>query len=42
VSTRFAYGLVLRGEIESIKLGRSRRIPVEAIARYIESLRQDQ
>ena len=29
------YDLLLRGQIESIKLGRSRRIPVAALERFV-------
>jgi excisionase family DNA binding protein len=34
-----AYIYVLRGELESVKLGRSRRVPVEAIDAFVEKLR---
>ena len=30
------------GEIESVKIGRSRRIPAEEVDRYIERLRRQQ
>ena len=36
------YERVRKGEIESIKLGRSRRIPVDALEAYVERLRQEQ
>lgn len=36
------YELVLTGEIESIKIGRSRRIPVDALTDFIDRKRQDQ
>lgn len=32
------YPLVLAGEIESVKIGRSRRIPVEALEAFIKRL----
>ena len=34
-----AYLYVLRGELESVKLGRSRRVPLQAISDFIERLR---
>ncbi len=36
------YELVLTGEIESIKIGRSRRIPVGALTDFIERKRGEQ
>ena len=33
----FIYELVSKGEIKSIKLGRSRRIPVSALEEFIEA-----
>ena len=33
------WALIASGEIESVRIGRSRRIPTEAIDRYIERLR---
>ena len=33
----FVYQLVSRGEIQSIKLGKSRRIPVSALEKFIEA-----
>ena len=33
------YRLVLSGEVQSVPLGRLRRIPVEALREYIERLR---
>ena len=36
------YELVLTGEIVSIKIGRSRRIPIEALTDYIARLRREQ
>jgi excisionase family DNA binding protein len=36
-----AYIYVLRGELESIKLGRSRRVPIEAIDDFVERLRSE-
>ena len=36
------WALIASGEIESVRIGRSRRIPVEAIDRYVEGLRASQ
>lgn len=36
-----AYIYVLRGDLESVKLGRSRRVPVEAIDAFVERLRAE-
>ncbi len=36
------YELVLRGEIESLKIGRSRRIPADALTAFIERKRQEE
>ena len=33
------WGLVASGELESVKIGRSRRVPVEALNAYVERLR---
>lgn len=35
------YHLVLEGHVDSITVGRLRRIPVEALGEYIERLRRD-
>jgi len=37
-----AYIYVLRGELESVKLGRSRRVPADAIDEFVKKLRADQ
>jgi excisionase family DNA binding protein len=34
------YSLVMSGEIESVTIGRLRRIPVECLAEYVASLRE--
>ncbi len=34
-----AYELLASGELESVHIGRSRRIPVAAVENYVESLR---
>ena len=36
-----AYTYVLRGDLESIKLGRSRRVPVQAIEDFVTKLRAE-
>ncbi len=36
------YELLLRGEIVSITIGRSRRIPMDALTDYIDRLRREQ
>ncbi len=36
------YELVLTHQIESIKIGRSRRIPLDALTDYIDRLRREQ
>ncbi|MFY1703926.1 helix-turn-helix domain-containing protein [Micromonospora sp. WMMA1923] len=36
------YTLISSREVESVKIGRSRRIPQTAIAQYIEKLRREQ
>lgn len=34
-----AYELLASGELESVHIGRSRRVPVVAVENYVESLR---
>jgi excisionase family DNA binding protein len=36
-----AYIYVMKGELESVKLGRSRRVPEQAIDAFIERLRSE-
>jgi excisionase family DNA binding protein len=36
------YELLLAGEIASIKIGRSRRVPLAALSDYVDRLRQEQ
>ena len=36
------YELVLTRQIESVKIGRSRRIPLDALTDYIDRLRREQ
>ena len=33
------YGLVSSGAVESVKIGQLRRIPVDALVRYVDGLR---
>ena len=42
VGRSFAYELVQRGDLPSVKLGRARRVPVAEVRRYIERLREDE
>lgn len=35
------YGLVMTGEIESVLVGRSRRIPAECLDEYVQRLRAE-
>ncbi len=37
-----AYIYVLRGDLESVKLGRSRRVPAEAVDEFVKKLRSEQ
>lgn len=34
------YDALRTGELESVRIGRSRRIPTEAVERYVERLRE--
>ena len=36
------YQLLTKGEIESVKIGRCRRIPLDALTDYIDRLRREQ
>lgn len=42
IGRTLAYRLVLSGEVSSVKLGRSRRIPVWAIEAYVAKLVSEQ
>ena len=42
LSRSMVYELLLRREIESVLIGRSRRIPLEALIAYIDRLRREQ
>lgn len=39
ISRATMFELIRRNEVESIKIGRSRRVPAEALVAYIERLR---
>jgi excisionase family DNA binding protein len=41
VGRTYVYGLLTRGEIRSVKLGKSRRIPTEEIGAYVERLKAE-
>ena len=36
------WGLVTSGELESVKIGRSRRVPIEALGAYVAKLRSNE
>ncbi len=36
------YALIASGELGSVKIGRSRRIPIDALTSYVDSLRRQQ
>jgi excisionase family DNA binding protein len=38
VGRSFLYGVIQRGELSSVKLGRARRVPVDALTKYVEWL----
>lgn len=42
VGRTYVYGLMASGELESIKVGRLRRIPAECVDEYVRRLRQEQ
>ena len=41
ISRTVLFDLLLKGRIDSVKIGRSRRIPPSALQRFIESLATD-
>jgi excisionase family DNA binding protein len=41
VSRTVLWDLLRRGELESVKIGRSRRIPADALKAYVERLRTE-
>lgn len=36
------FALMSEGEVESVKVGRSRRVPCDALRQYVDRLRADQ
>ena len=42
VGRSFLYGVIQRGGLPTVKLGRARRVPVSEIARYVERLQAEQ
>ena len=42
VSRSVIYELIAEGRIDSIRIGKSRRIPVAALAQFVEAQRQQQ
>ncbi len=42
IGRTLAYRLVLRGELPSIKIGRSRRVPAAAVEAYVARLIEEQ
>ncbi|MBG6070071.1 helix-turn-helix domain-containing protein [Micromonospora ureilytica] len=42
ISRAKMFQLLKAGEIESVKIGRSRRIPTEALGAYVDRLRTEQ
>lgn len=41
ISRTAVYDLLGSGVLESVQIGRSRRVPVEALASYVEALRSE-
>ena len=37
VGRSFLYEMIRRGEVQSIRLGRARRVPVSALERFVEA-----
>jgi excisionase family DNA binding protein len=42
VGRSFLYGVIQRGELASVKLGRARRVPVRALEEFVARLVQEQ
>jgi excisionase family DNA binding protein len=42
VGRSYLYGAIQRRELASVKLGRARRIPVSALAKYVEWLQANE
>ena len=41
LSRTFTYELVMRGDLESLKLGKSRRVPVDALDKFVQARRAE-
>ncbi len=41
ISKSKLYGLLARGELESVQVGRCRRVPAKALHRYLDRLERD-
>ena len=41
LSRTFTYELVMNGELESLKLGKARRVPVAALDKFVEAKRAE-
>lgn len=41
IGRTFMYGLVRTGAVESVKIGRLRRVPADALREFVRSLRAD-
>lgn len=41
IGRSYLYGLIQKGEIKSLKLGKSRRIPADEIPAYVERLKAE-
>lgn len=39
ISRTYVYELLARGDVESVKIGRARRVPAEALDDYVDRLR---
>jgi excisionase family DNA binding protein len=42
VGRSFLYGVIRRGELASVKLGRARRVPIGALEKYVAWLQADE
>lgn len=42
IGRTYLYGLIQKGEIRSVKLGKSRRIPVEEVQAYVDRISAEQ
>jgi excisionase family DNA binding protein len=42
LSKTFTYTLVMSGDLESLKLGKARRVPVKALDEFVEAKRREQ